>query len=134
MSNAVLDASAFLAYLHDERGADVVARLMESGAYISAVNWAEVLSKESELGTNPQDLVSGLVKQNILNVGIEVVPLTEEDASLMAQIRACIKRFDLPIGDLACLALGKRLRIPVFTDEHRWMALDELEMDIQTIR
>jgi PIN domain nuclease of toxin-antitoxin system len=130
----VLDASAFLAYLHDERGAEVVARLLASGTYISAANWAEVLSRESDLGVNSQELVSRLIKLNVLNVGIEVVPLTEQDAELIGQFRASARRYGLSLGDRACLALGKRLQLPVFTADRQWLALDELEVDVQSIR
>ncbi len=43
--SVVLDASALLAYVRDEPGAEVVDQALEQGAYVSAVNWAEALSK-----------------------------------------------------------------------------------------
>ncbi len=40
----VLDASALLAFLHDETGADRVMESLDS-ALVSAVNWSEVVQK-----------------------------------------------------------------------------------------
>ncbi|WP_413176150.1 PIN domain-containing protein [Anabaena azotica] len=41
----MLDASAFLAYLRDEPGAEIVENVLIDGCYISIINWVEVLSK-----------------------------------------------------------------------------------------
>jgi len=49
LNEIVLDASALLAFLREEPGASKVAEVLENTAYMSAVNWAEVLSKISEL-------------------------------------------------------------------------------------
>jgi hypothetical protein len=55
VSSVVLDASASLALLNGEPGADVVEGAMASdGAVISVVNWAEVLSKSVENGVPPE--------------------------------------------------------------------------------
>ena len=43
MSKFILDSSAFLAYLRDESGADLVENALIDGCYISIINWAEVL-------------------------------------------------------------------------------------------
>jgi PIN domain nuclease of toxin-antitoxin system len=41
-AESVLDASALLAFIQDERGASVVAEALAATAAISVVNWAEV--------------------------------------------------------------------------------------------
>jgi PIN domain nuclease of toxin-antitoxin system len=46
--SVVLDASALLAYLNQEAGAEEVARQVVGGGFISAVNLAEVYSKVTE--------------------------------------------------------------------------------------
>jgi len=43
--NSVLDASALLALLHNEKGADRVEEAILNKAVISSVNWAEVIQK-----------------------------------------------------------------------------------------
>lgn len=50
---AVLDASALMAVLHDEDGADAAAEAIANGAAISVANWAEVLTKLAERGRDP---------------------------------------------------------------------------------
>jgi ribonuclease VapC len=60
VSSCVLDASAFLAYLRNEAGALVVEAALLQGAFISVINWAEVLSKVADLGNDPQALVQSL--------------------------------------------------------------------------
>ena len=52
----VLDASAVLAYLHGEPGAGAVAEALTGTSVVSAVNWAEVLSKFADEGENPDTL------------------------------------------------------------------------------
>lgn len=47
---AVLDASALMAVLHDEDGAEIVVEAIADGAAISVANWAEVLTKLAERG------------------------------------------------------------------------------------
>lgn len=60
MSKFILDSSAFLAYLRDESGADLVENALIDGCYISIINWAEVLSKIVDLGENPADIIKQL--------------------------------------------------------------------------
>jgi ribonuclease VapC len=43
--NSVLDASALLALLHNEKGADRVEEAIFNKAVISSVNWPEVIQK-----------------------------------------------------------------------------------------
>jgi ribonuclease VapC len=50
VNKSVLDASAFLAYLRDEPGAEIVENTLINGCYISIINWVEVLSKIVDLG------------------------------------------------------------------------------------
>ena len=52
--SSVLDASALLAYLQDESGAEVVEEALARGSAMSAANWAEVLSKLAEAGQKPE--------------------------------------------------------------------------------
>lgn len=123
MSNTVLDASAILAYLHNESGAELVESTLVEGAYISAANWAEVLSKISDIGGDPDLLTTQLIKQGILGSAIKILPLTEQDASAIGQLRPLTKKFGLSLADRACLALGLRLNLPVVTADQSWLKL-----------
>jgi PIN domain nuclease of toxin-antitoxin system len=55
MSNAVLDASALLAVLNEETGAERVERYIP-GAIINAVNLSEVIGKLAESGMPENDI------------------------------------------------------------------------------
>ena len=52
MNGVVLDASAVLAFVYDEDGAEDVEPLLEA-ATISTVNWSETLTKICLLYTSP---------------------------------------------------------------------------------
>ncbi len=133
MSSFVLDASALLAYLRDEPGALVVENALTQGAYISIVNWAEVLSKVADLGEDPEALSQRLENEGILRNSLEILPLTEEDALLIAQLRPLTKSAGLSLGDRSCLALGKRLGLPVLTADRSWTTFD-LGVEVRPIR
>ena len=60
MNKSVLDASAFLAYLRDETGAEIVENALIDECYISIINWVEVLSKVVDLGESPEEIIKRL--------------------------------------------------------------------------
>jgi PIN domain nuclease of toxin-antitoxin system len=133
VSSFVLDASALLAYLRDEPGALVVENALTQGAYISIVNWTEVLSKVADLGEDPEALSQRLENEGILRNSLEILPLTEEDALLIAQFRPLTKSAGLSLGDRSCLALGKRLGLPVLTADRSWTTFN-LGVEVRPIR
>ena len=132
-SGAVLDASALLAYLFDEPGAEVVERAINGGASISLVNWAEVLTKYSEQGGDPQDVPADLRSRRILGRRLRLVPMLRQNAMSIAQLRPLARAWGLSLGDRACLALGLRLQLPVLTAERNWPQLD-LGVRVHVIR
>jgi ribonuclease VapC len=133
LSACILDASALLAYLHGETGADEVAAALAETAVISAANWAETLSKLSDIGHAPSEVMARLRDEGVLGALLEVEPLTEDDAVTMAQLRSQTRAAGLGLGDRACLALGARLGLRIVTADRAWTAL-ELGVSIQTIR
>jgi PIN domain nuclease of toxin-antitoxin system len=132
VSRTVLDASAFLAYLYEEPGADVVEQALGVGCTMSAVNWAEVLSKSADAGVAPERLVSELRNRQLLDNVLKITPLLAEDSLEMARLRPLTQPLGLSLADRACLALGKRLGIPVLTADQAWTAVSGIE--IQVIR
>lgn len=133
MSSAVLDASALLAYLHDEEGAGEVEEALAHGASLSAANWAEVLSKVADEGGDPERLVEHLEQQGLLHGGLDVVPLAEEDAIRVVRLRPATRQRGLSLGDRACLALGQRLGLPVLTADRAWEGLG-VGVEVRVIR
>jgi ribonuclease VapC len=110
----VLDASALLALIKDEAGADVVAREAASNdATISAVNYTETLQKAARLGVGAEDVDVALE-----DLGITVSPFGRLDARLAASFYR--HQSGLSLGDRVCLALARSLSSPAFTADRAW--------------
>lgn len=133
MSSAVLDASAFLAYLRDEPGADEVADAIAGGAAISTANLAEVLSRAADRGADPQRLARQLTERGLLDGAIAVEPLVAADSVEIARLRPLARGHGLSLADRACLALAKRLGLPAVTADTAWSRLD-LPIELRPIR
>ena len=134
-SEEVLDASALLCYLQGESGALLVKDALAQGCCISAVNWAEVLSKTADLGIPSRDLVADLTSRQLLGTALRIVPFSHQDAVLAGDLRPRTRQQGLSLGDRACLALGQRLQARVLTADRAWEGLEEdLRNLVQLIR
>ena len=120
----VLDASALLAYLQGEPGSDLVATALTQGTTLSAVNWAEVLSKLSERGKPPQDVAAQLRDLGLLVQAIQIYPVDEELALMIAELLTATRAMGLSLGDRACLALALKLNLPALTADKIWSSVD----------
>jgi len=131
--SCVLDASALLAYLNDEAGAPLVEDALVRGSAISAVNMAEVLSKLTELGKEPDDVSEDLQRRGFLGGTLAVFPLTADDAVVIANLHRRTKVHGLSLGDRACLGLALRLRVPALTADRAWSRL-KVGLKVEVIR
>lgn len=122
-----LDASAALAYLFQEPGAERVAALLDDSC-MSTVNLAEVIGRFARDGHDPRDVL-----QRIAGSPIELVPFLAEDAALAAALIPSTRPLGLSLGDRACLALGMARRIPVCTADQAWLSV-KLDIVVQVIR
>lgn len=127
MTSVVLDASALLAVLNAEPGADVV-RSALAGAVISAVNYSEVLKKTIERGGQ-----IGEAAAIIHGLSIAIIPFDEEQASASAALYPQAKPHGMSFADRACLALGVHRRFTVLTAERK-MRLLTLPIKVKLIR
>jgi ribonuclease VapC len=128
----LLDASAILAYLHDEPGAEAVdAALFGAGeCLMSAANHAEVISRCLDRGV-AQDVVETMLAQ----LGYRVLEVTPADGAQAGLLRTLSRPFGLSLGDRLCLAAARRLALPVLTTDRPWLDLGEpLGLDIRCIR
>jgi ribonuclease VapC len=133
MAVPVLDASALLAHLHDEPGANVVAEAIAGGAAVSTVNIAEALSFEANRGTNPVKLAKELSSRGLLDGALTVHPFTTVDAIEAARLRPLTHAAGLSLGDRACLALTRRLDGVALTADSAWTRV-KLDVALTLIR
>ena len=109
----VLDASALLAYLQGEQGADLVEAALVDAATCGAANWSEIAQKVTAAARDWE-----LVKALLESYDLKVEPVTAHDGELAA---ARWRRGDgLSLADRLCLALGERLDADVLTADASW--------------
>ena len=124
MSGVVLDASAVMALLRDEPGADVVRRAVNA-AFISTVNVCEVATRLVDHGQTP-----ALAADHVFSLGLTIVAFDLAQAQVASALRVQTRARGLSPGDRACLALGKLRGLPVLTADRAW---GELALDVKVV-
>lgn len=123
----VLDASALLAYLHQEQGKEqIVGRLAECG--ISSVNWSEVMQKVLAKGIDAEQ-VGALLRE----LELRIEPFTATQAEIAASLWSRTSGLGLSLADRACLALAIDKSLPVLTADRTWEA-PQLGVEVHLIR
>ncbi len=118
MADLVLDASAVIAFLRNEKGADVVASAIP-GATISTVNLSEVAAWLSDSGAD-----EGEIRLTLDGLNLEFSTFDGDAAFAAGGLRRATRAKGLSFGDRACLALANRLALAVLTADRSWAELD----------
>lgn len=113
MTSVLLDASALLAALRGEPGADVVARHLD-GAQISTVNLSEVYAKATKWQVSIEAAIEITNKLPML-----VLPFVEAEAAIAASLLPQGRPLGLSFADRACLAVGMNRGLTVLTADRR---------------
>jgi len=121
----VLDASAILALLQEEPGADEVESLLD-GALMSSVNLSEVIQKGEQHDVNTEGL-----EYDLEALGIEFRDFDVAAARPTAELWA--KGSGLSLADRACLSLAVSKQIPAVTADSRWTAV-EVKVPVRVVR
>jgi PIN domain nuclease of toxin-antitoxin system len=135
---AVLDASALISVVLKERGHEVLMKIIMAGsATTTPTGLAEALIVCHRNGhlQSREELSNGL-----LDIGLTVEPIIEEDAVEMAYLLA--KSDELPtkkvgslsLGDAACLAVAHRLDATAVMSDDTWEILDIPGLKIMPFR
>ncbi len=114
MTAVVLDASALLALLLGEPGAEKVKAALD-GALLGAVNLAEIVSHYAKLGASRSDIETLLAP-----LPIRMVPVDAGLSYDAGMLRPLTLKGGLSLGDRYCLALARREGVAALTAERRW--------------
>lgn len=109
----VFDASALLAYLQGEPGADQVESSIAPGDVCGAANWSEIAQK-----VRSHDRDWSLARALLLTTGLRIEPVTQADAEGAARLWRAGSGISL--ADRLCLALADRLDAEVWTADAAW--------------
>lgn len=129
MSQTLLDASAMLAVILEETGADVVVEALRSGTAMSAVNAAEVAARLYQEGWGDEEV--SLVFREL---GVRILPFDADAALLSGRFRVATQSLGLGLGDRACLASANIEACPALTADKAWEQLNLPGVDIRCIR
>ena len=118
MSKIVLDASALLALLNQEEGAQKLTPELLGDATASTVNLAEVQTKLVREGGDPDE-----AWELALAPVSEAEPFSSDQARIAGTLAKETRPLGLSLGDRACLALAITLKAPVYTTDRDWKNL-----------
>jgi PIN domain nuclease of toxin-antitoxin system len=127
MAKVVLDASAVLAVLQKEPGAEAVLSHLHH-AVISAVNFSEVVARIVRGGDNFEDALTDLH-----NLFPDIHPFGIDQALAVGRLFPQTVAHGLSFGDRACLVLAKSLGAPALTADQEWAKLD-IGVKVELIR
>jgi ribonuclease VapC len=123
----VLDASAMLAVLRYEAGADCVVAILPD-SIVSSVNVAEVHTKLIDGGMD-----EALAWSQILALGAQSFPFDDAQARTAGALVRTTRPYGLSLGDRACLALAIDRGATAYTADRAWKSLN-LGIKIEVIR
>ena len=123
----MLDASALLALLFGEPGAETVADLIAEGAVVSAVNLSEVATVLVRRELDVDAIIEPLRQQ------VRVEAFTDADALSAASLHRAGAQLGLSLADRACIALARRVGSSAATADQAWSGLN-VGVEITMIR
>jgi PIN domain nuclease of toxin-antitoxin system len=123
----VLDASALIALMREEKGAERIATVMDH-AVIGAVNLAEVVSKFVRKG-----IAIGVIREWVETLELDVRPFDRALAYAAGALLPATTGQGLSLWARACLALARKLGAPVLTTDRAWRDV-EVGVAIELIR
>lgn len=129
MNKAVIDSSTLLAFIKDESFSLKEIESILPHAFISSVNTCEVATVLMRLRM-PINTIEELINETIG----AVIPFDRELSLAAAKLWEPTKSYGLSLGDRACIALGQKLQLPVYTADKVWKELQLENINIKLIR
>ena len=126
----LLDASVIIALLNNEpTNLPLTTIINNDSQFISAVNWAEVVSKLCENGADGK-----LLEQLAQQLNLTILPYTENIAHTAGVLRYTTRQYGLSLGDRSCLATAIHHQLEILTADKAWFALSTPTLTIHVIR
>jgi len=126
MPRYLLDASALLAFLHQEPGSIRVRSLILSGtAAMTVINAAEVVSKLSAKG-----VPAALAEQDCRDLGLAFIAIDETIAFAAAALTPATRHLGLSLGDRVCLAAAALQGAVAVTADQAWAQVEGIQVEL----
>lgn len=119
MSRYVLDASAVLALLNAEPGAETVEAALDEGSVVGSVNLSEAVARLSNNGLTPAE-----IEFSLASFQLDVRDFDRNQAVQAGLMLTETRSAGLSLGDRACLALARELSLPALTGDRAWQRVD----------
>ena len=115
----LFDASALLAFIFDESGANFVRERLPGGV-VSAANWSEFAQKVAQKKGD-----WAFTRAALLSLNLRIESVSIDDAELAAELWRAGN--GLSLADRLCLATAKRLNAIVLTADTAWGSTEGIQ-------
>ncbi|MFY9589513.1 type II toxin-antitoxin system VapC family toxin [Rickettsia endosymbiont of Halotydeus destructor] len=128
MNKVIFDASTLLALIKNE---PVKVNLEEflGNVIMSTVNVSEVAAILLQSDMSEQECKDSI--EPFIN---SIISFDQEQSFLTASLKKTTKHKGLSLGDRACIALGMKLNLPIYTGDKAWNDLKIININIILIR
>ena len=128
MATVVFDASAVIALLRNENGAEAIASHL-GNALISAVNLQEVIKALLWRGAT-----LGSARKMIDNLHLEIRNHDTDAAYAAASLTEHTSKIGSGLGDRSCMALAIAVGLPAITTDQEWIKLVIPGLKVKLVR
>lgn len=126
MRRYLLDASAILAFMSHETGADKVRTVIQTGrAGVTAVHISEVAAKLVYRGMSSAD-----AEFQCRSMGLDILGVDEANAFDAAALVPFTQPLGLSLGDRICLATAARGAWVVMTADQAWASVPGVNVEV----
>ena len=126
MRRYLLDASAILAFMSNETGADKVRAVIQAGqAGVTAVNISEVAAKLVSRGLSSAD-----AEFQCRAMGLDIIDVNEGIAFAAAALMPLTRPLGLSLGDRICLATSAQDASIAMTADKAWANVPGVTVEV----
>ncbi len=126
MRRCLLDASAILAFMSNETGADKVRAVIQAGqASVTAINISEVAAKLVSRGLSSVD-----AEFQCRSMGLDILDTDEGIAFAAAALVPFTQPLGLSLGDRVCLATAAREGCIAMTADKAWASVQGVSVEV----